>query len=219
MYDINDHFKIKPFVLFIDSFNSFLANVPIWYPLKTSNFLVFSGGKNKKIDDRRVNFEWNINCCEKPMFPFDTLWKPLVFLCFQGGKIGKLTTEGLFLNEILTSVRSQCSHLIPSKKIWFSCVFRGKKRGKLTAEGLILNGILTNARSQCSHLCPLKTPGNQRFSSALRGYKMGTLAKNGFNVFNFLVFPSKNLECWCKSPGPLLTYKNNIEVLDNSSEM
>ena len=131
MYDINDHFKIKPFVLFIHSFNPFLASVPIWYPLKTSNFLVFSVEKNKKIDDWRVNSEWNINYCEKPMFPFDTLWKPLVSLCFQGGKIGKLTTEGLILNGILTSVRSQCSHLIPSKKNLIFLSFQGEEKMKI----------------------------------------------------------------------------------------
>ena len=31
-------------------------------------------------------------------------------------------------------------------------------------------------------LYPLKTPENQRFSGVLRGYKMGTLARNGLIV-------------------------------------
>ena len=31
-------------------------------------------------------------------------------------------------------------------------------------------------------LYPLKTPENQRFSGVFRGYKMGTLARNGLNV-------------------------------------
>ena len=30
-------------------------------------------------------------------------------------------------------------------------------------------------------LYPLKTPENQRFSGAFRGYKMGTMARNGLN--------------------------------------
>ena len=100
----------------------------LWKPLI---FLCFQWKKNKKIDDWRVNSEWNINYCEKPMFPFDTLWKPLVSLCFQGGKIGKLTTEGLILNGILTFVRSQCSHLIPSKKNLIFLSFQGEEKMKI----------------------------------------------------------------------------------------
>ena len=39
----------------------------------------------------------------------------------------------------------------------------------------LLNPFLANV----SILYPLKTPENQRFSGVFRGYKMGTLARNG----------------------------------------
>ena len=39
-----------------------------------------------------------------------------------------------------------------------------------------LNQFLANAPI----LYPLKTPENQRFSGVFSGYKMGTLARNGF---------------------------------------
>ena len=39
----------------------------------------------------------------------------------------------------------------------------------------LINPFLTNVPI----LYPLKTPENQRFSIVFRGYKMGTLARNG----------------------------------------
>ena len=42
-------------------------------------------------------------------------------------------------------------------------------------QGDFLNPFLNNVPI----LYPLKTPENQRFSGVFRGYKMGTLARNG----------------------------------------
>ena len=51
-------------------------------------------------------------------------------------KIGK---KFFFLNGILTTARSQCSHFVPpenTRKPRFSCVFGGYKMGTLARNGL-----------------------------------------------------------------------------------
>ena len=47
-------------------------------------------------------------------------------------------------------------------------------------------------------LYPLKTPQNQGFSGVFRGYKMGTLARNGSKIIGswFRVFQLDKKMCW-----------------------
>ena len=68
--------------------------------------------------------------------------------------------------NVMTNVMDQCDAFLYSSKLNVS---------------YFLNPFLANV----SILYPLKTPENLWFSGVFRGYKMGTLARNGLRALKF----------------------------------